>query len=124
MEGLVEAGGEEAGFEAGGAEPWAGRLGASGAEAPLRYQRQPGPSSVTEESLLGEGEALDGEEFLRVFEADDGGSEAVFAGILRGAGLTVRGAWPGGFGGVGAIGGALFPGDTMLGRWQRCCAQD
>jgi hypothetical protein len=76
VEGLVEAGGEEAGLEARGAE----------------------------DSLLGEGEALDGEEFLgidglvdgdevgsevgdlmEVFEADDGkggGSEAVFAAIL------------------------------------------
>ena len=76
VEGLVEAGGEEAGLEARG----------------------------TEDGLLGEGEALDGEEFLgvdglvdgdevgsemgdllEVFEADDGegrGSEAVFAAIL------------------------------------------
>jgi len=76
LEGLVEAGGEEAGLEARGAE----------------------------DGLLGEGEALDGEEFLgvdglvdgdevgsemgdllEVFEADDGegrGSEAVFAAIL------------------------------------------
>jgi hypothetical protein len=87
---------------------------------------------------LSEGEAFDGEEFLgvdglvdgqevgsemvdflEVFEANDGeggGSEAVFAGILCGAGLTLRGARPGGFGGVGAIGGELFPGDGMLGR--------
>ena len=76
VEGLVEAGGEEAGFQARGAE----------------------------DSLLGEGEALDGEEFLgvdglvdgdevgaemgdlvEVFEADDregGGGEAMFAAIL------------------------------------------
>jgi hypothetical protein len=80
VEGLVEAGGEEAGFEAGGAE----------------------------DGLLGEGHALEGEEFLgvdglvdgdevvpemgdllEVFEADDGeggGGEAVFAGILGRAG--------------------------------------
>ena len=64
-----------------------------------------------EDSLLGEGDALDGEEFLgvdglvdgdevgpemgdliEVFEADDGeggGGEAVFAGILCGAGLAL-----------------------------------
>ena len=82
VEGLVEAGGEEAGLEAGGAE----------------------------DGLLGEGDALDGEEFLgvdglvdgqkvgpemldlmKVFEADDGeggSSEAVLAGILGGAGLA------------------------------------
>ena len=83
VEGLVEAGGEEAGLEARGAE----------------------------NGLLGEGDALDGEEFLgvdglvdvnevgsevldlvEVFEADDGeggGSEAVLARILRGAGLAL-----------------------------------
>ena len=99
VEGLVEAGGEEAGFEARGAE----------------------------ESLLGEGDALDGEEFLgvdglvdgdevvlemgdlmEVFEADDGkggGSETVFASILGGAGLALWGAGAGGVGSVGAIGG-------------------
>ncbi len=111
VEGLVEASGEEAGLKARGAE----------------------------ESLLGEGEALDGEEFLgvdglvdgqevgsemgdllEVFEADDGeggGSEAVFAGILCGAGLPLRGAGPGGLGGVSAIGGELFLGDGLLGMW-------
>jgi hypothetical protein len=111
VEGLVEAGGEEAGFEAHGAE----------------------------ESLLREGNALDGEEFLgvdglvdsqevvlemgdlmEIFEADDGeggGREAVFAGILGGAGLAQWGAGPGGFGGVGAIGGELFLGDGLL--WAR-----
>jgi hypothetical protein len=76
VEGLVEAGGEEAGFQA----------------------------RAAEDSLLGEGEALDGEEFLgvdglvdgnevgpevgdliEVFEADDGeggGGEAVFTAVL------------------------------------------
>jgi hypothetical protein len=66
----------------------------------------------TEEGLLGETDALDGEEFLGVdgpiggdgvfekagdfvdlFEADNGergGGEAVFAGVLGGAGLTLR----------------------------------
>ena len=82
VEGLVEAGGKEAGLEARGAE----------------------------DCLLCEGDALDGEEFLgvdglvdgnevgpetvdflEVFEADDGeggGIEAVFAGILCGADLA------------------------------------
>src|ERR1039457_424135 len=85
-EALIEAVGEQAGFEAGGAE----------------------------EGLLGEGDALDGEELLGVdglvagdevfaeagdivdfLEADDGeggGGEAVFAGILGGASLALRGA--------------------------------
>ncbi len=109
--GLVEAGGEEAGLEARGAE----------------------------EGLLGEGDALDGEEFLgvdglvdgdevvlemgdlmEVFEADDGeggGGEAVFAGILGGAGLASRGARAGGTGGVGAVGGELHLGDGWFGAW-------
>jgi hypothetical protein len=104
-----EAGGEETAFEARGAE----------------------------ESLLSEGDALDGEEFLgvdgledgqevvlevgdllEVFEADDGegrGGEAVFAGILGGAGLALRGAGAGGLSGIGAIGGELFLGDGVLG---------
>ena len=58
-------------------------------------------------------------DLIEVFEADDGeggGSEAVFAGILRGAGLALGGAGPGGLGGVGAIGGELFLGD---GFWRR-----
>jgi hypothetical protein len=80
FESLIEAGGEEAGFEAGGAE----------------------------DGLLGEGDALDGKEFLgvdglvdgeevlpevvnflEVFEADDGeggGGESMLAGVLGGAG--------------------------------------
>jgi hypothetical protein len=102
---LAEAVGEEAGFEAGGAE----------------------------DGLLGESDALKGEEFLgidgavgfdevfpeggdliEVFEADDGeagGGEAVFAGILGRAGLALKGAGAGGIGGVGAIGGELVWGN-------------
>ncbi len=105
IEGLIEAGGEEAGFEAGGAE----------------------------HGLLGEGDAFEGEEFLGVgglvdgrevvaeagdfielFETHDGkggGGEAVFAGVLSGAGLAFEGARSGGAGGVGAVGGELFGGD-------------
>ena len=103
-EGLVEAGGEQAGLEARGAE----------------------------EDLLGDGYALEGEEFLGVdglvggdevvhemgdvlgvFEADDGevgGGEAVFTGVLSGAGIALWGAGSGGCG-VGAVGSVLFVGD-------------
>ena len=99
IEDFVEGGGEEAGFQAGG----------------------------TEEGLLGEGDALDGEKFLgveglveghevvpevgdfiEVFEADDGeggGGESMFAGVLCGAGFAFRGAGAGSLGGIGAIGG-------------------
>jgi hypothetical protein len=57
-------------------------------------------------------------DLLEVFEADDGEGgdrEAVFAGILGGAGLALWGAGAGGSGGVGAIGGELFLGDGLLG---------
>ena len=105
VESCVETGGEEAGLEAGGAQ----------------------------ENVLGEGHALEGEEFLgvdglvdgdevgsemgdfvEVFEADDGeggGGEAVLAGVLGGAGFAFGGARSGGLGGVGAVGGELFFGD-------------
>jgi len=105
IEGGVEAGGEVAGFEAGAAE----------------------------DGVLGEGDALEGEEllrvdglvdgdqivaeagdFLEVFEADDGEGrtgEDVLAGVLGASGLARRGARSGGFGGVGAVGGEAFGGD-------------
>jgi hypothetical protein len=98
---LIEAAGEEAGFEAVGAE----------------------------EGLLGEGEALKGEHFLGVpglvegeevgaevgdfmdfLEADDGeggGGEAVLAGVLGRAGLAFGGAGAGGTLRVFAVGGEL-----------------
>jgi hypothetical protein len=79
-----------------------------------------------EEGLLGEGDALDGEEFLGVdglvdgdgvlawagdlvetLKADDGeggGGESVFAGVLCGAGFAFGGAGSGGLGGVGSVG--------------------
>ncbi len=105
---FVEAGGEEAGFKGGGAE----------------------------QGVLGQGDALDGEEFLRVdgliggdevvlkagngvefFEADDSelfGVEAVLAGVLGGAGLALGGAGSGGAGGVGAVGGDALGGGGGL----------
>ncbi len=101
-EGSVERVGEEAGFEA----------------------------SDAEEVVLGEGDAFDGEEFLRVdgavdgeevgaeaidrfavFDFDDGevgAVEAMLAGVLGGAGLAERGEGSSGEGGVGAVGGELF----------------
>ncbi len=83
---------------------------------------------------MGEGDPLDGEQFLgvdgfvdgkqvvrqmgdivEIFEADDGErgwGEAVFA-VLGGAGLALRGARAGRTGGVGAVGGELFLGDGI-----------
>ena len=97
-EGLIETVGAHAGFEAAGAE----------------------------DRLLGESDALDGEELLGVeglvegdgvvaeafdfvdlLEAGDregGGGESVFAGVLGGAGLAFRETGSGGLGGVGAVG--------------------
>ncbi|HUI53384.1 MAG TPA: hypothetical protein VLY04_00340 [Bryobacteraceae bacterium] len=111
----IEAGGEEAGFESGGAE----------------------------EGLLGESDALDGEEFLgvdglvggdevglevgdglEVFEADDGevgGPEAVLAGVEGGAGLAFGSAGAGGAGGVGAVGGELLVGNGGVGMRHENC---
>src|ERR1017187_7552853 len=104
VEGFVGAGGEWAGFEAGGAD----------------------------EGLLAGGDALDGEEFLgvdgaveverilaelvdfvEVFEANDGegvAGEAVFAGVEGGFHLTGGGTGAGGFLRVDAVGGDLFVG--------------
>ena len=122
VEGYVEAVGEEAGFEAGGAED---RL--------LRERH-----ALEGEQFLGVDGLVDGGEvgcemgdLLEVFEPDDGeggGSEAVRAGVAGGAGLAFGGAWTGAFGGVGAIGGELFFGDghtrasssssrDSMGRW-------
>jgi hypothetical protein len=102
VERFVDTGGEEAGFEAGGAE----------------------------HGLLGESHAFEGEEFLRVdglidgdeigfelldlvevFEADDGevrGGEAVLEGVLGGAGFAFGRLGSGGVSGVGAVGGEAF----------------
>jgi hypothetical protein len=104
---------EEAGFETGGAE----------------------------DGVLGQSDALDGEQFLSVdglvdgdevgaesgnglaiLDADDGeigGSEAMATGILGGAGLTGGGARAGGAGGVGAIGGVPLWGDEFPGLGKR-----
>jgi hypothetical protein len=97
VEGFVEAAGEEARLEAGGAE----------------------------NGLLSEGHPFEGEEFLRVdwlidgdevvfeigdflgvFQADDGeggSSEAVLGGVLSGAGFAFGGLGTGGMGGVGSV---------------------
>ena len=115
---------------AGGIE---GFVKASGEKAGLEVRH-------AEHGLLGEGDALDGEQFLGIdglvdgdevgaevgdflelFEADDsegGGGEAVLAGIPGGAGLALRGGGAGGMGSVGAIGGELFFGERFLGVWQ------
>jgi hypothetical protein len=104
IERFVEAVGEHAVLEAGGAD----------------------------EGLLGEGDAFDGEEFLGVdglvagdevfaeagdlveffeaYDGEDGGGEAVFPGVLGGAGFALGGARSGGAGGVGAIGGEALGG--------------
>jgi hypothetical protein len=109
FEGLIEACGKQAGLEARG----------------------------TEDCLLGQGHALDSEEFLgvnglischkvglevgdflEVFQADDGergGPKTMLAGVLGGMGLAVGGAGSGGVSGVGAIGGELLVGDGFFG---------
>jgi hypothetical protein len=110
IEGLVEAGGEETGFEAGAAED--GLLGEGGA--------------FEGEEFLGVDGLVEGDEvvaemgdFLKVFDADDGegrGGEHVFAGVLGRAGLALGGAGSGGLSGVGAIGGEALGGDGAMGH--------
>ena len=107
--GLIESALEEAGFEAGSAK----------------------------DGLLGNGHALDGEDFLRilgliggdevvleagelfgVFEAHDGvcgGGESVADGVAGGGGFAFWGARSGGMSSVGAVGGKLFGGDGLVG---------
>jgi hypothetical protein len=101
-ESLVEASGEEAGFEAGGADE--GHL--------VEGDAFDGPE------LLGVGGVVEVEEvvaevddFVEVFQMGDGevgAAEAVFAGILSGLGLAGGGAGSGGFLCVAAVGGGLL----------------
>jgi len=113
VEDLIHGGGAEAGLEAGGAEH---RLLADG-------------DAFEGEEFLGVLGLVDGDEVLfevgdalEVFEADDGVAgcgESMFDGVAGGTGLAFRGARPGGFSGVGAVGGALFGGDGLFGSGQR-----
>jgi hypothetical protein len=109
VEGFVEAVGEEAGLQAGGAED--GLLGEGHA-----FQ---GDEFLGVDGLVdGDEIALEIGDFLEVFEADDGEGgccEAVLDGVLSGAGLTLGSARAGGEGGVGAIGGKLLGGDGRFG---------
>jgi len=110
VEGLVEAGGEETGFEAGAAED--GLLGEGGA--------------FEGEEFLGVDGLVEGDEvvaemgdFLKILDADDGegrAGEHVFAGVLGRVGLAFRGAGAGGLSGVGAVGGEAFGGDGAMGH--------
>jgi hypothetical protein len=112
VEGFVEASGEEAAFEVRDAEH--GLLGQSDA--------------LDGEQLLGIDGPVDGDkigaeagDFLEVFEADDGevrGGKAVLAGVLGGAGLALGSAGASGMGRIGVIGGELFLGYGLAGmRW-------
>ena len=106
-EGFVEGGGEQTGFEAGGAQK--GLLAEGGA--------------LECEQLLRIGRLVDGDEirfetrdFVEFFEADDGeggGREAMLAGVLRGARFALGGAGAGGALSVGAVGSALLVGDGL-----------
>jgi hypothetical protein len=113
VEGLVEAGGEETGFEAGAAED--GLLGEGGA--------------LEGEEFLGVDGLVEGDEvvaemgdFLKILDADDGegrAGEHVFAGILGRVGLALGGAGSGGLSGVSAIGGEALGGDGAMGFWHK-----
>ncbi len=117
----------------------AGQLGAHGSEGVIAVidghihagGEEPGfQARRAEEGMLGQGDALDGEQFLgiggvvighevvfeagdlvEIFEADDGergSGEAVLAGVLCAEGFTLDGAGSGGAGRVGAVGRKLF----------------
>jgi hypothetical protein len=109
-----------------GAGAFGGLLQTGGEEATLER-------GATEDFLLSEGDALDGETLLGVgglvvvdgvgyevgegfgrFEADDGvvsGVEDVFARVLGRAGFALGGARSGGVGGIGSVGSETFGGD-------------
>jgi hypothetical protein len=111
VEDFVEAGGEEARLEAGGAAD--GLLGDGHA--------------LEGEQLLGVGGLVGGDEagleirdLLEVFEANDGEGrrgETVAQGVAGGVGLAFGSLGSGGLGGVGAVGGELFGGDGFSGAW-------
>ncbi len=105
INGSVEGAGEEAGFQAGDAEE--GLLGEGDA---LDGKEFLGVDGVVDGDEVGF-EVRDGVEFLEADDAEDGAGEAVFAGILGGAGLPFGGARAGRSGGIGAVSGALFFGD-------------
>jgi hypothetical protein len=88
--GLVEGGGEKAGFEAAGTEE--GLLGEGNAFQGEEFLRVDGLVDGNEVGL----EAGDFVEFLEAHDGEGGGAEAVFAGVLSGAGLALRGARAGG----------------------------
>jgi len=103
-EGLVEAIGEEAGFEAGGAEE--GQLAEGDAfDGPELL----GVGGVVEV----DGVLAEADDFVEVFQMGDGidgAGEAVFAGVLSGLSFAGGGAGAGGFLCVEAVGGDLFVG--------------
>jgi hypothetical protein len=110
IDGEVEGASEEAGFQAGDAEE--GLLGESDA---LDGEEFLGVDGVVDGDEVGF-EVRDGAEFFEADDAEDGSGEAVFAGILGGAGLPFGGARAGRSGGIGAVGVELFFGRFRLGH--------
>jgi len=101
IEGLVDGAGEEAGFEAGGAQQ--GVLGEGDALGPRGHPKE----FLSIEGLVGRDKVgLEVGDGVEVFGADDGeggSGEAVLAGILGGAGLAFRRAGAGRTSGIGAV---------------------
>ena len=109
VQGLVEAGGEQAGFQAGGAEQGLLRQGNA-------FEGEPflGVDGAVEVGQVG----LEVGDGLEVFQADDGevgGGESVAVSVLGGAGLALGGAGAGGAGCIGAIGGQPAGGEGAFG---------
>ena len=107
--GFVEGAGEEAGFEAGGAED--GLL--------CDGHTLDGDEFLGIDGLVGGDEVgLEAGDFVEVFEADDiegRGCEAVADGVAGRGGFAFWGARSGGMSSVGAVGGKLFGGDGLVG---------
>jgi len=98
VDGFIEAGGEEAGLEASGAED--GLLLESDALEGVEFL---GIDGLVDGDEIG----LEMGDFLEVFEAGDaetGGGEEVLARVLGGAGFAFGGTGPSGMGGIGLIG--------------------
>jgi hypothetical protein len=101
---LVEAGGEEAGFEAGSADE--GQL--------AEGDPFDGPEFLGVDGVIEVGKVLaEVADFVNLFQTDDGedgGSEAVLSRVLSGLSFAGGGTGAGGFLRVEAVGGDLFVG--------------
>jgi hypothetical protein len=106
----MDAGGEEAGFKAGGAK--ADLLGEGDVLDGVHLLGVDGPVEL-------DGVGFEFGDFVVLFEAEDvegGGGESVLDGVLGRAGFALGGTGSSGLGRVGAVGGELFVGYGCFGH--------